>query len=64
VPQTHRTLPIRIRAHYDNENWVVDYTRQRSEVDGTVSVRLEGADGSVCFASLEALKLQSIEVVE
>jgi ParB/RepB/Spo0J family partition protein len=64
VPQVHKVLPIRIRAQYDNENWIVDYTRQRSGVDGSVSVRLEGANGSVCFASLEMLKLQSIEVVE
>ena len=63
VPQVRKVLPIRIRAHYDNENWIVDYTRQRREVDGTVSVRLEGAEGSVCFASLGVLKLQSIDVV-
>jgi hypothetical protein len=64
VPQVHKVLPIRIRVHYDNENWIVDYTRQRGGVDGTLSVRLEGANGGVCFASLEMLKLQSIEIVE
>ena len=64
TPSARKSLPIRIRAHYDNANWIVDYTRQRSEADGTVSVMLEGAEADVRFAPIAALRLQSIDVIE
>ena len=51
---------VRIRAHYENACWLVDYMQQR-ELDGAVSVRLERDDGNSCFAPIGALRLQSIE---
>lgn len=59
-PKLAGRSPVRIRARYENACWVVDYMQQR-ELDGAVSVRLEGADGNACFAPLDALRLQSIE---
>ena len=55
-----KSLPVRIRVHYENACWVVDYTKQ-CEIDGAASVGLEGDDGNSCFAPIEVLRLQSIE---
>jgi len=54
------SLPVRIRVHYENACWAVDYTKQ-CEIDGAASVGLEGEDGNLRFAPIEALRLQSIE---
>jgi ParB family chromosome partitioning protein len=62
-PQVRKPLPILIRAHYDNANWIVDYTCQREEADRSVFVKLVAEDGSVCFERIESLKLQSIDVI-
>ena len=62
-PQVRKGLPILIRAHYDNANWIVDYTCQREEADRSVSVKLVAEDGNVCFERIESLKLQSIDVI-
>lgn len=64
TPHVLAPLPIRIRVEYDSASWIVDYTNQRREVDGTVSVKLNGADGNVLFAPLAVLRLNSIEIAE
>jgi ParB family chromosome partitioning protein len=53
-------MPIRIRAHFENVSWIVDYGCLR-EIDGRPSVKLEGEGGATKFAPLETLRLQSIE---
>lgn len=64
LPKARKQLPIRIRAHYNNASWIVDYTRQRSDADGAVSVMLESAEDSARFAPIAGLRLQSIDVIE
>lgn len=64
VPHVSEHLPIRIRVEYDSAHWIVDYSHQRSEMDGTVSVRLDGAEGNVRFAPIAALRLESIEIIK
>ena len=54
------SMPIRIRARYENASWEVAYDCQR-EVDGVPSVRIDGDEGALRFAPLGALRLESIE---
>ncbi|WIG56448.1 MAG: Chromosome (plasmid) partitioning protein ParB [Rhodanobacteraceae bacterium] len=53
---------VRIRVRYGDTDWRIDYFQQR-ELDGVLSVKLEGDDGSTCFAPIETLRLQSIECI-
>lgn len=53
-------LQVRIRVHYDNACWMVDYTKP-AEHDGTLCLVSEDGDGVSCFAPIAALRLQSVE---
>ncbi|HWG10059.1 MAG TPA: hypothetical protein VN693_00965 [Rhodanobacteraceae bacterium] len=53
-------LQVRIRVQYDNACWIVDYTKP-VEHDGTLCLVSEGGDRGLCFASIAAMRLQSVE---
>ncbi|WIG54566.1 MAG: Chromosome (plasmid) partitioning protein ParB [Rhodanobacteraceae bacterium] len=52
---------VRIRVHFDNASWTLDYTQQRQDRSRVVSVKLNGDEGEVRYAPFGELVLQSIE---
>lgn len=61
MPTVASNLAVRIHVYFDNASWTVDYTDQQRAADCLVSVKLKSDCGSVRYAPIEALQLQSIE---